>query len=117
MTGFGRSWALRVGLCAALGGFAPCWALSGIQTAFVADDWQGLSVRATQRVPARVNVNQASLSELKTLPGIDDNLALKLIRARQQAPLRMLDDLTRLPWLEAPLRFRLSTMLKHRVTF
>jgi hypothetical protein len=42
----------------------------------------------------QINLNRASVTELKTLPGIDDNIALKLRRIR---PLSSPDDLYRLP--------------------
>ena len=47
-------------------------------------------------VPGKVNVNQAGLNELLTLPGMDENLALKMMRAR---PLKSREDFLKMPFI------------------
>jgi DNA uptake protein ComE-like DNA-binding protein len=48
--------------------------------------------RQSVYVPRKTNVNTAPLAELMSLPGIDMNIALKLIRVR---PVSSLEDIER----------------------
>lgn len=47
-------------------------------------------------VPQRVNVNKASLNDLLTLPGMDENMALKLLRMR---PIQTKEDFLQMPFV------------------
>lgn len=66
------------------------------------------------RMPGQVDLNRASLEELKTLPGVDENIALKLIRLR---PLQNLTDLQRLPCVPENAVRRLTETLQTLVSF
>ena len=47
-------------------------------------------------VNQRVNINQASMPELMSLPGIDENMALKIMRIR---PVEDVKDFYKMPWV------------------
>ncbi|MBK8189796.1 MAG: helix-hairpin-helix domain-containing protein [Vampirovibrionales bacterium] len=119
-----RAARILAALAMAIGSVAICSlsmarveARSRVQWAFSSDDRADRRLWATQSVAATINLNLASWSELKTLPGVDDNVALKLMRARSQTPLRALEDLARAPWLEPPQRARLLATFRNRVSF
>lgn len=69
------------------------------------------------RVPNRVNVNRATLAELKNLPGMDESLALKLIRLRKSFHLTNLTDFYRLPLVDRREIEVLVDRLRHRIDF
>lgn len=71
-----------------------------------------LSDRMT--MPGPVNLNQASLEELKTLPGMNESVGLKLIRLR---PLKNMEDLYRLPAVEPRMVQRLIEKIQTQVQF
>jgi hypothetical protein len=48
----------------------------------------------------KVNLNRADLNELRTLPGMDESTALKLIRMRKEGPYQGYQDLSRLPYMD-----------------
>jgi hypothetical protein len=66
------------------------------------------------RIPKRVNVNQASLNELMTLPGIDENIALKMMRIR---PVEGILDIQRLPFLNQKQLNQIINGIQKRVEF
>jgi DNA uptake protein ComE-like DNA-binding protein len=65
-------------------------------------------------IPDKVNINRAELSELQTLPGLDEALALKIIRLR---PFSGLQDLRRIPMLSPPALNRLMDRYRDKITF
>jgi DNA uptake protein ComE-like DNA-binding protein len=65
-------------------------------------------------VPQKVNLNRASLEILKTVPGLNEELGLKLIRIR---PLQDFQDLYRLPFIEYKAVQRLIRDLQSHVEF
>jgi predicted DNA-binding helix-hairpin-helix protein len=74
-------------------------------------------LRHKHRVAPTVNINRAGLAELKTLPGMDENTALKVIRLRKIAPLRSTTDLYRLPWLDRREVDLLIDRIKNGISF
>ncbi|MEB3288185.1 MAG: helix-hairpin-helix domain-containing protein [Vampirovibrionales bacterium] len=66
------------------------------------------------RVNKKINLNKASLNELKTLPGVDDNLALKLMRMR---PIEGIRDFNRMQWVNPKEVQQLIQNLNGRVSF
>ncbi len=69
------------------------------------------------RAPGTVNVNRANLEELKTLPGMDESTALKLMRLRKSVQIKTLDDLYRLPMVDRREIDVLVDLLRNRVAF
>lgn len=65
-------------------------------------------------VPRRINVNRADVNELMTLPGVTENIALKLIRIR---PVKDLRDFHRMPWLGPKQVERLIDRIQSRIEF
>lgn len=65
-------------------------------------------------MPRKVNVNTASLPELQTLPGLSENIALKLMRLR---PLRDIEDFYAMPWFDKREVQLLIDALRNRVEF
>ncbi|MBY0405229.1 MAG: helix-hairpin-helix domain-containing protein [Cyanobacteria bacterium] len=63
----------------------------------------------TFKFPGPINLNVASLEELKTLPEVDDNVGLKLIRIR---PLNTYQDLYKLPYISKQQVTRLIEKIK-----
>lgn len=63
-------------------------------------------------LPQRVNLNNAGLSELMTLPGFDENVALKLMRIR---PVENIRDLQNIPWTTPKQIKNLIDGIQHRV--
>ncbi len=66
------------------------------------------------KLPRKVNVNHAALSELVALPGIDENIALKMMRIR---PVENVQDFYRLPFMRKQDIDRLIQGLQQRVDF
>ena len=64
------------------------------------------------QLPQRVNLNSAGFSELMTLPGFDENVALKLMRMR---PVENIRDLQNLPWTTPRQIKNLIDGIQHRV--
>lgn len=71
-----------------------------------------LSGRVT--VPRKINVNRAALSELVSLPGFDENIALKLMRIR---PVENVQDFYRLPYMRKQDIDRLIQGAQKRIDF
>lgn len=65
-------------------------------------------------VPRKVNLNRASLNELVTLPGVDQNIAFKLIRIR---PVENIQDLYKMQWVDKRNIKTLIDTLQQRVEF
>ena len=65
-------------------------------------------------MPRKVNVNRAGLNELQTLPGLNESLALKLMRLR---PLKNVEDFYALPWFDQREVQLLIESLQHRIEF
>ncbi len=74
-------------------------------------------LRQKYRIPAQVNLNQASLAELKTLPGVDENIALKLLRLRKNNTLKSKQDLYQLPFMETREIQQLIQKISKQITF
>ncbi|MGE0201744.1 MAG: ComEA family DNA-binding protein [Candidatus Melainabacteria bacterium] len=68
-------------------------------------------------VPRKVNLNQADVNELITLPGVDENIALKMIRLRTRGPMEGVKDLYQLPWLQPRDVQRLIYQIQSHVVF
>lgn len=66
------------------------------------------------RISKQINLNQASMNELKTLPGVDENVALKIIRIR---PIENVRDIQRLPWMNTKEIQQLIQGLQGRIRF
>lgn len=68
---------------------ASSWAAS-YQDIYIAPEMMySKDLGQTIQVPKQMNLNQVSLNQIRTLPGFDDNLALKVIRNR---PFRGMQD-------------------------
>jgi DNA uptake protein ComE-like DNA-binding protein len=65
-------------------------------------------------LPPKININKADLNTLLTLPGMTENIALKLLRIR---PLSGFQDLHQLPWLKPNQIDVLIQSLQNRVEF
>ncbi len=65
-------------------------------------------------VPPKVNINRANVNHLKALPGVDESIALKLMRMR---PVEGFQDFYKLPWISQKEIERLIEGLRHRVEF
>ena len=61
------------------------------------------------KAPLQVNLNTATQAELDALPGVSSALAKRIVAARQQHPIRSLDDLDRIPGVGPKLLKRLET--------
>ena len=59
-----------------------------------------------------VNVNTASVEELKTLPGVGDALALRIVQTRQQGAFRSIADLERVRGIGPALLKRLRNRVE-----
>jgi len=59
----------------------------------------------------RVNVNTATQAELDALPGISTKLAKRIVAARQEHPIRSLDDLAQIPGVSAKRLKRLEAQV------
>lgn len=67
-------------------------------------------------MPRVVNLNTASINELKTLPGIDESTALKIQRLRQTLGVIELADLQQLAGMPEQQKQRLMAGLQNHVT-
>ncbi len=74
-------------------------------------------LRQKYTVPSQINLNRASLEELKTLPGVDENLALKLIRLRNHRAFTSKRDLYELPFMEKREIDHLIQRIRTRIAF
>lgn len=59
----------------------------------------------------RVNLNTATQAELDALPGISTKLAKRIVAARQEHPIRSLDDLAQIPGVSAKRLKRLEAQV------
>jgi competence protein ComEA len=85
-------------MLAAVSGFIqPGWGWSFRQPYLPPELEHASALSHRVAAPGPVSLNQASLAELMTLPGVTQSVGLKLIRIR---PLQGWQDLYRLPWLE-----------------
>ncbi|HEY9655699.1 MAG TPA: helix-hairpin-helix domain-containing protein, partial [Crinalium sp.] len=58
-----------------------------------------------------VNINTATQAELDAIPGVSAKLAARIITARQQRPIKSLDDLDRISGVGPKLLKRLETQV------
>ena len=65
-------------------------------------------------VPPKVNINRANVNHLKALPGVDESIALKLMRMR---PVEGFQDFYKMPWISRKEIERLIDGLRHRIEF
>jgi competence ComEA-like helix-hairpin-helix protein len=59
----------------------------------------------------RVNLNTATQAELDALPGISTKLAKRIIAARQEHPIKSLDDFAQISGMSAKRLKRLETQV------
>jgi len=64
-----------------------------------------------------VNLNYASINELQTLPGVNESVALKIMRLRSQQTLQSLADLNSLAGIEPRQIAQLMVLLDGKVSF
>lgn len=83
------------------------------QTCGVVSASQPLTQSSDPQGTQRINLNTASHQELVSLPGVGSKLAQRIIDARQQQPFRSLEDLKRVPGIEA----RVLQKIGDRVTW
>lgn len=79
-----------------LGAVLPAMAYSYGEALIPPEVLYSRDLRQRVVVPGKVNVNKADLNELLSLPGMDENLALKLIRVR---PLKSREDFRKMPFI------------------
>src|SRR5690606_16130027 len=68
----------------------------------------------TVSLPATIDINHASLNQLKIIPGFDENLALKIIRVR---PLAGVEDIIDLPGVSPHDMERILQHIQSRLEF
>ena len=73
----------------------------------------GLNDYCTIYSEGRINLNVAPVHVMELLPGLDNGLADRIARARNEEPLERLDDLTKLPGASA----KTSTQLTNIAAF
>lgn len=72
-------------------------------------------LRQKVTVPAQININQGSLSQLETLPGFTEDIALKVLRSRPFADIQ--DFYRRLPGLDKKSLNRLIEQIQPKAIF
>ncbi len=97
--------------------FFPTW-VYGAGKPFIHPDFlYSHQLQEKHTLSSQTNINHASFEELKILPGIDDNLALKLIRLRKTQTFQSNLDLYRLPFMEKREIDRLISQLQQYISF
>jgi DNA uptake protein ComE-like DNA-binding protein len=71
-------------------------------------------LRQKVKLPGQVNINRASLNQLEALPGLDQELALKIIRHR---PFENIQEFYRMSGVEKKQLDRLIRQLQPKVIF
>jgi DNA uptake protein ComE-like DNA-binding protein len=72
-------------------------------------------LRQRVTVPEKVNINRGSLSELKVLPGFDEEIALKVLRARPFEDIQ--DFYKKMPGLDKKSIDRLIQQVQPKILF
>lgn len=67
------------------------------------ESWFWLRDKPSNTIPNRISINNATADELKTLPGIGDALATKIIAARSASPFQNIEDLLKVSGVTKPL--------------
>lgn len=65
-------------------------------------------------VAKKININHASMQELMSLPGVDQNIALKIMRVR---PIEDIRDLSKIQYLSPKVVQQLIEGVKNRVAY
>lgn len=99
-------------LCAM--GFNPVQAYSFSESYIAPEVMYADQLAQKIQVPTKINLNRASFNEIKTLPGMDESMALKLMRIR---PLENIRDFYRMPWVSPKDVQVLIQRVQSRVTF
>lgn len=71
-------------------------------------------LRQKVKLPGKININRASLNQLEVIPGLDEELALKIIRTR---PFENFQDFYRMPGVEKKRIDRLIKQLQPKIIF
>jgi DNA uptake protein ComE-like DNA-binding protein len=65
-------------------------------------------------VPGKVNVNRADMNELLSLPGMNENIALKIMRVR---PLKNREDFMKMPFISPRNVQQLLQQIENKIEF
>ncbi len=68
-------------------------------------------------MPGAVNLNYAGLSELKTLPGVNQSVALKILRLRSNQSISSMNDLYNLSGIQPQQLSQLINAIDGKVSF
>ena len=86
--------------------------------AFVHPDFLYLrQMRVRTSLPKMVNLNQADVAELLTLPGVNEDMALKMMRFRKTQQMKTVQDLYKMRFVEKRELERLIERIEPRVSF
>jgi hypothetical protein len=98
-----------------MGNLPPAWAATFWDPYIPPEVAFADHLRQKVTIPAAININQGGLSQLKVLPGVDEDIALKVMRNRPFVDIQ--DFYSKLPGLDKKRIDRLIEQVKPHLIF